>query len=293
VERGSDHAIRRTARDLAISAIILTQDESRNIGRCLRTMERVRDLIIVDSGSRDDTLERARVVRPDVRIYTHAFVDFGDQRTWALDNTEPRFQWVLFVDADEFCTPEFLEEVGAFVSNPMNYVGAYVAGRNYFLGRWLRYSSLYPSYQLRLLHRDYVRFRKEGHGQREVSDGPFTYLHQGWTHEPFSKGVERWIDRHNRYSTEEVANLASLRAAPLRLGELITGDAVARRRSLRILGAKVPGRPLWRFVYAYLLRLAFWTARRVSSIVPCCLLIPYTYRQSMWRPRMSAGLTAG
>lgn len=242
---------------IPLTAIVLTQDEAINIEPCLRAMARIDDIVIVDSGSTDNTLDLARTVRPDARIFHHPFQDFGDQRNWALDCTEPRHPWILFVDADEYCDPELLDEIAAFIHNPGSMVGGFIAGRNYFLGRWLKYSTMYPSYQLRLLRHGQVRYRKEGHGQREVTDGPLCYFHAGWRHEGLSKGVAQWIARHNRYSTDEVALILRLRGESLSWRELIDRDPIMRRRALKRVGAKLPFRPLTRFLYAYGVRKGF------------------------------------
>src|SRR5262249_24436901 len=159
-----------------------------NIQACLTCLAEIDDVVVVDAGSTDDTLALAREARPDVRIFTHSFKDFGDQRNWALDNTMPRHGWVLFVDADEFCTAELIHEVVRFVADPGPHVGAHIAGRNYFLGRWLKHATMFPSYQLRLLKLGAVRYRKEGHGQIEVMETQGHYLKEGWRHEAFSKG---------------------------------------------------------------------------------------------------------
>lgn len=243
------------------TAIILTQDEAVNIRACVAALARVEDVVIVDSGSRDDTLALARAERPAIRVFEHPFQDFGDQRNWALDHTEPRHDWVLFVDADEFCDPELLDEIAGFIANPGETVGGYVAGRNYFLGTWLRYSTMYPSYQLRLLKRGQVRYRKEGHGQREVTDGPLRYLRYGWRHEGFSKGLHQWVARHNQYSTDEVELIQRLRAEPMRVREWVSREPLTRRRALKRLGARLPGRPLLRFLYTYVLRRGFLDGR--------------------------------
>lgn len=250
-----------SASRVPVTAIILTQDEAVNIRRCLAALSWAEDVVIVDSGSRDDTIELARLERPEVRVFTHPFKDFGDQRNWALDHTSVEHDWVLFVDADEFCDPELAEEIAAFIESPGSAVGGFVAGRNHFLGKWLRYSTMYPSYQLRLLLRGRVRYRKEGHGQRELAEGPLLYLRHGWRHEGFSKGVHQWIARHNQYSTDEVELIERLRSEPLRLGECLSTDALVRRRALKRLGARLPARPLMRFLYTYVLRLGFLDGR--------------------------------
>ncbi len=245
----------RSKDPIALTTIILTQDEAVNIGSCLECLARVDDVVLVDSGSRDETLRIAHAARPDVRFFEHSFEDFGKQRNWALDHAAPKHPWVLFVDADEFCDETLLDEISEFIARPGEYVGGYIAGRNYFLGRWLKYSTMYPSYQLRLLKLGEVRFRKEGHGQKEITEGALLYLRAGWRHEGFSKGVHQWIERHNQYSTDEVDLILRLRAEPLTLRDLLSRDPITRRRALKRLGARLPFRVLNRFVYTYFFRL--------------------------------------
>jgi glycosyltransferase involved in cell wall biosynthesis len=256
---------------LPLTAIVLTLDEAANIRRCLECLARVEDVAILDSGSSDGTLDIARAARPDVRVYARPFTDFGDQRNYAIDHCSGRFDWILFVDADEFCTDPFLDEVAALVADPADKVGAFVAGRNYFLGTWLKHSTLFPSYQLRLLRRGHVRYRKEGHGQREMTDGPLHYFTEGWRHEGFSKGVAQWIDRHNRYSTEEIDLEWRLANEPLRLSEALSRDAIVRRRALKRLAARLPMRPLVQFLYLYVLRRGFLDG--YAGLIYCVMML--------------------
>jgi glycosyltransferase involved in cell wall biosynthesis len=256
-----------------LTAIVLTQDEATNIGLCLHAMAHVDDVVIVDSGSTDGTLDLARAIRPDVRVFYHPFQDFGDQRNWALDDCEPRHEWVLFVDADEFCDPELLDEIDAFIRNPGPRVGGFIAGRNYFLGRWLKHTTMYPSYQLRLLKLGQVRYRKEGHGQREVTDGSLHYFKAGWRHEGFSKGVAQWIERHNQYSSDEVELILRLRSEPLIWRGMIDSDPILRRRAFKGLGARMPFRPLARFIYTYVLKLGFLDG--YSGFLYCLLRVAH------------------
>jgi len=232
-----------------------------NIARCISCLSRAEDIIIVDSGSTDDTAKIAKATRSDVRIFEHPFEDFGAQRNWALDETSPKHDWVLFVDADEFCDDAFLDEVAEFLSDSRNYVGAYVAGRNYFLGRWLKYSTFFPSYQFRLVKRGEARFEKQGHGQKELMDGPHYYFEHGWRHEAFSKGVSEWIARHNWYSSEEIALMRDLQAEPLRPFSILSQVPTVRRGFLRRLSAKLPFVPVLMFFYMYVLRVGFLDGR--------------------------------
>jgi glycosyltransferase involved in cell wall biosynthesis len=242
---------------LPVSVIILTYNEATNIQDCLSHLKWTDDVIVVDSNSDDATLELATNVRPDVRTFVNSFSDFGQQRNWALDNTRPRYHWILFLDADERCTPRLAEAIADAINSAEDKVGFYLTCRNVFLDRWLKRCTLYPSWQLRLLRHGEVRYRKEGHGQRELTDGPLGYIEEPYDHYGFSKGVAAWIDRHNGYSTNEVELIERLRREPLQLRDVFRRDPVLRRRCLKRLAARVGFRPFLRFFYLYIVRRGF------------------------------------
>src|SRR5262245_48009180 len=75
---------------IPITAIVLAYNEAINIEPCLGAMADISDVVIVDSNSTDDTVAVAKHVRPDVRVFSNPFKDFGEQRNWALDNCSPR-----------------------------------------------------------------------------------------------------------------------------------------------------------------------------------------------------------
>lgn len=255
---------------MPVTAIVLTLNEERNIARCLGCLERVEDMVVVDSYSNDGTVDAARKVRPDVRVFEKVFQDFGEQRNWALSNTSPVFEWILFIDADEFCTEELLSEISDLIRNPGDLKGAYIAGRNYLLGRWLKRSTMYPFYQFRLLRKGAAYFEKSGHGQKEVVSGEVAYLHNSWRHEAFSKGVSEWISRHNGYSTEEAALLLQYRNEAVGWCKLLGGDAIERRRQLKRLSALMPMRPMLRFLYLYIYKRGFLDG--YPGFLYCCLV---------------------
>lgn len=242
---------------LPLTAIVLTWNEQNNITACLEHLDWAEDIVVLDSFSDDRTIEVARAACPRVRVFQHAFTDFGQQRNWALDHCMPRHDWILFLDADELATPELVREIEKAIENPGDSVGFYLTCRNYFLGRWIRRCTFYPSWQLRLLRLGQVRFRKEGHGQREVATGRLEYLRAPYEHHGFSKGVNHWIARHNRYSSDEIELIGRLRSEPLRLGDLLSTDAVRRRRCLKRLAARAGFRPVLRFFYIYVIRGGF------------------------------------
>ena len=265
--------VNQTPTQFPLSIIVLTYNEADNIEACLATVDWADDVIVVDSGSTDATLERAKQTRANVRIFQHPFQDFGEQRNWALDETHPKHPWILFLDADERCNADCSAAIRAAVTSPGHQIGFYLTYRNFFLGRWLKRCTLYPSWQLRLLKLGEVRFQKEGHGQREVSTGPLGYIREPYDHYGFSKGVAHWIERHNRYSSDEVELLRRLRGEPLQLLDLVRGGAIARRRCIKRIGARMWFRPLMRFFYVYFLRRGFLDGR--AGLVYCLLRVAH------------------
>jgi glycosyltransferase involved in cell wall biosynthesis len=238
-----------------LTAIILTQDEAANIRGCIERLDWVKDVVLLDSGSTDETIAIAKDTRADVRVFSHWFTDFGAQRNWALDHTGP-LEWVLFLDADEHCTEPCATCIQEAVKSPAEFVGYYLAARNFFLGTWIRRSTMHPSWQLRLLKLGQVRFQRRGHGQQEVTEGPLGRLAVPYDHYPFSKGVSGWIERHNRYSSMEGELILALREQPMGLADLFQGDPVKRRRCLKRIFARMQiTRPLVMFLYTYFIRL--------------------------------------
>lgn len=247
---------------IPVTVIILTYNEEINIARCVQALEHFSEVIVVDSGSSDATCRILAEEFPQVRLLTHHFEDFGQQRNWAIDHSDPKHEWILFVDADEFMDPPLAEEIRAFVDAPGPAVGAFIAGRSYFLGAWIRRSTYFPTYQLRLLKSGSVRYERAGHGQQEVTEGEVVYLKQTWRHEAFSKGVEDWISRHNRYSTTEIDLIVHLRSEPISFKRLGLGKPVQKRRELKKIGARIPCRALGTFVYGYFWRRGFMDGLR-------------------------------
>lgn len=244
-----------------ITIIILTHNEEANIAACLACLDWADDIVLLDSGSTDSTIEHAKAARPDIRIFDHPFTDFGDQRNWALDHTQPRHEWILFVDADERITPACASTIQEAVKAPGDKAGFYLTCRNFFMDRWIKHCTLYPSWQLRLLKKGFVRYRKEGHGQREVTDRPLGYIREPYDHFGFSKGLEHWKARHALYAANEAVLIHRLRSEPFALRDLFSPDPVTRRRGLKRLAARTPFRPFMRFCYIYIWRRGFLDGR--------------------------------
>lgn len=243
---------------MSLTVAILTKDEAVNITACLDSLDWVEDIVVLDSGSTDGTLDIVRDYPRLVRIYDNPFMDFGAQRNWVIDHVSPIGEWILFMDADERSTPAFSNAViTAVAGNDNEYSGYYLTCRNWFQGRWLKYSALRPTWQLRLFLNGKVRFRKEGHGQREVTDGRLGYINEPYDHYPFNKGVDFWLDRHMNYIAEETELLHRMRQEPLLIKKLFSNDPIEARRSAKRLVARAPYLRLMIFPYLYIMQKGF------------------------------------
>ncbi|MBE9208491.1 glycosyltransferase family 2 protein [Nostoc sp. LEGE 06077] len=234
------------------SIYILTYNEELDIAPCIESAMLSDDIIVVDSCSSDRTVEIAS--RYPIRVVQHAFESHGRQRTWMLESIPPKYEWVYILEADERMTPELFAECTQAMQNP-NYIGYYVAERVMFMNRWIRYSTQYPRYQMRLFRHGKVWFTDYGHTEREVCEGATSFLKETYPHYTCGKGLSRWIEKHNRYSTDEAQEtLHQLENGKVDWRDLFFGKTeVERRRALKDLSLRLPARPFLRFLYMYFL----------------------------------------
>ena len=227
-----------------VSVVILTQDEQVNIGPCLDSCGWSDDVHVLDSGSTDRTVAIAESM--GAKVHHHPFESFGAQRNWAIDNIPLRHDWVFHLDADERFTRPLVEEMQRRLAASPSEAGFYVPSKLILLGRWLRRCGGYPTYQMRLFHKRRMRFIDYGHGQREKTDGKVGRLDEPYLHHNFSKGLDDWFARHNRYSALEAREMLRESGTALRLRDLLGSDPVARRRALKRLWYRMPMRPFLR-----------------------------------------------
>jgi glycosyltransferase involved in cell wall biosynthesis len=234
------------------SIYILTHNEEIDIAACIESAMLSDEIIVVDSISSDRTIEIAQ--QYPVRIVQHPFESHGRQRTWMLRELETKHQWVYILEADERMTPELFQECLQAIKS-QEYIGYYVAERVIFMNQWIRRSTQYPRYQMRLFRKDKVWFTDYGHTEREVCDGATGFLQQTYPHYTCSKGLNRWIEKHNRYSRDEAAEtLRQLKSGSVSWQNLFFGQTeVEKRRALKDLSLRLPFRPLVRFLYMYFL----------------------------------------
>jgi len=241
---------------MSLSVLILTSNEETNLPVCLDALQWCDDIVVLDSYSSDRTVEIAK--QSGARVYQRGFDSFAAQRNWGLASISFRHEWVFHLDADEVFTEGLLNEIRRTTPGT-SYDAFHVPSKMMFLGKWLRFSGMYPTYQVRLTRRERFRFRQVGHGQKEdIEQLRIGTLREPYLHYSFSKGLSDWFYRHNWYSSLEAEETLRNRKADIQDWKgLISANGPRRRRSLRTLSSRLPFRPLIRFVYMYFLRLGF------------------------------------
>ncbi len=151
-----------------LSVIIIALNQEANIGDCLASVSFADDIVVVDTGSTDRTVELARAYTD--RVLTTDWQGFGRTKNYALD--QARGDWVFSLDTDERVPPALQAEILATVAADGPLDGYRVARKNYFCGRWIRHLGWYPDYTLRLFRRDRGRFRDREVHEEVVVDGP-------------------------------------------------------------------------------------------------------------------------
>ena len=255
----------------SFSILVLSLDEEENISSCLDSVSFCDDVVVLDSFSRDDTVKLAS--RTGARVVQRSFDSFAGQRNFAMETIPFAHPWVFHLDADERFTEPLRSACEQAVAAD-RHSAYFVPARVIFMGRWLRWSSLYPSYQVRLVKVGELRFTQVGHGQQEewAARGIGT-LNEPYLHQVLSRGLEEWIERHNRYSSLEAEEILDGGGRGTAGGFLSTSSPVARRRALKAMAAWMPARPALRFCYMYLFRLGFLDGQ--AGLAYCRLMALY------------------
>ncbi|MHB8174813.1 MAG: glycosyltransferase family 2 protein [Nitrospirota bacterium] len=257
-----------------ISILILTLNEEDNLRACLESVKWSDDIVVLDSGSSDRTTEIAGEY--GVRVIKRPFDNELNQRTFSLREISFKYPWVYNPDADEITTGELRDEMLRAVTNGQHPEVAYrVRFKTMFMGRWLRYSSLYPTWVMRLFRPEKISFRRTTNLQY-ICDGPEGHLQGHLIHRTFNKGFDAWFHKHNVYSHFEAREaLESIGVGSLDWRGVFNGDPVRRRRALKELSFRLPLRPLLRFCYMFVLRRGFLDG--YPGFAYCMLLAIYEY----------------
>lgn len=256
-----------------ISVVILTLNEETNLSSCLDSVRWCDDLVVFDSSSTDATVRIAKAA--GARVFQRPFDNYAAQRNAALTEVDYKYEWVLMVDADERWDRSLFEEISEAIRNKDQQVCLYHFRRkDFFRGKWLRRSTAYPTWFGRLVRLGRVWVEREINEEYHT-DGKFGYLDGHFVHYPFNKGLTFWMERHNRYSSMEAARLVEETQESLKLSGLFSKNPVARRKSLKQLAHRLPGRPLIVFLYLYIFRQGFLDGS--PGLTYCLLRAIYEY----------------
>ncbi len=216
-----------------ITPLVLTWNEESNIGRTLKMLEWAREVVVIDSGSTDRTLEILRGFSR-VRVLHREFDSFANQCNYGLDQIES--DWVLSLDADYVLTDPLVSELDRL--QPREDDAGYSASFGYCVeGRRLR-SSLYPPRTV-LYRRQLARYEQDGHCHHVRIDGRVGRLQSVILHDD-RKPLSRWLAAQDKYAKLEAEKLLSLPAEGLHFND--------RVRRTMILG------PVLVFFYTLLFR---------------------------------------
>lgn len=214
--------IRRMSGPLPLSLCVITRDAAAQLAECLASVPFAGEIVVVDSGSEDHTVEIA--TRFGARVLSQTWLGFGPQKNFAVK--QARHDWVLCLDADESLSPQLASSVRAAFANgapPAAIAGYTMARRNRFLGRWLAHGEGYPDWNLRLFDRRRACWSDDPVHENVVADGHVERIEGDLMHAS-AESLDAYMAKQNRYTTLQAealharggrAGVAQLVASPL------------------------------------------------------------------------------
>ena len=222
---------------MKLSAIVITRDNERTIGRCIESLAWAGEIVVVDSGSTDRTVEICRALGAQVHT-TSDWPGHGPQKNRALDQAGGA--WVLSIDSDEWVTPELRSEIERVLAALDAAPGYAIPRRSSFCGRFMRHSGWWPDYVVRLFRRDAGRFTDDHTHERLVVNGRIGRLREPIMHEAITD-LDQMLTKMNAYSSSSAAM------------------KLERRERGTLLAGVLHG--AWAFFRTYFLRLGFLDGR--------------------------------
>ena len=235
-----------------VSVLILTKNEEINIERCIRSVSWSDDIVVFDSFSDDRTVELAEQL--GARVIQRKFDNWSAHQNWGVENIKFKHPWVYYTDADETCDDQLREELLALEQRGASFAAFQVRRKDYFMGRWLKRSQLYPTWITRVFRPEKIRYERLVNPVAVV-EGETGQLDGHIIHYPFSHGVGHWFERHNKYAQMEAMDLVEEVAQAVKVSDFFSRDAAVKRRALKTLAYKMPGRPVLMFFYLYFFRM--------------------------------------
>ncbi|MHC4585043.1 MAG: glycosyltransferase family 2 protein [Planctomycetota bacterium] len=254
------------------SAVVLTLNEAENLPRCINSLHWCNEVVALDSGSTDETLETAKQLGS--RVYVHVQsppFNIAQQRNWALSNCDLQGDWVLFLDADEVVPEKLAEEILRVCATDEDRFHAYeLTPRYLFWGKWLKRTQGFPNWHARLVRKGAARY-DGGVWEHFAAGTRFGRIAEPYDHHANSKGFSDWLKRHDRYSSWDAERIAEY---------IETGRpevfGTERKRRLRWLAAAFwPFRFIARFFHMYVFRGGFLEG--MPALVFCLMYSMYEF----------------
>jgi glycosyltransferase involved in cell wall biosynthesis len=247
-----------------LSVLIPTKNEIANIAACIESARWADEVVVVDSGSADGTLEVARA-RAD-RVLEHAYENSAAQKNWALPQLTHR--WVLIVDADERVTPALRAEIEAVLADPTRADGYWIRRDNHFIGRPIRGAGWQRDKVLRLFDRTKGAYQPlHVHAEVEVR-GRIGFLRERLTHDTY-RNLDQYFEKFLRYTRWSAADL--------------------KARGVRASGPRLFLRPIGRFLRQYVLEGGFRYGRHGLVLCMLAAFSVFTKYARRWEDEVHGG----
>src|SRR5579863_8293617 len=226
---------------MQITATIVTLNEERNIARAIESLRCADEVVVVDSGSTDQTREIA--IRLGARVIEEPWRGYARQKNFAAASAEN--EWILAIDADEAITPELEAEILTLKKDGVRFDGYSFPRLAQYLGRWIRHSGWYPDRKVRLYDRRKAEWVGEYVHESVRVHGASGELHGNLLHFTCASLSEhlRTLDRYTSLAARELE---------------VQGKAVTMRH--------LTLDPAWTFFRTYVLQRGFLDGRQGLAI---------------------------
>ncbi len=179
-----------------LSVTIITLNEESRIEKCINSVSFADEIIVVDSGSSDRTVEIAN--KAGARVIHKGWLGYGRQKQFAVEQATN--DWVLCLDADEWLSPELSQSIQKVLERRPVFSAYQFPRRNRFMGRWLRYGEGYPDWSLRLFDRNHASWSEDEVHEKVVPDGDVGKVSGDLMHES-EETMKQYLEKQNNYTT--------------------------------------------------------------------------------------------
>jgi (heptosyl)LPS beta-1,4-glucosyltransferase len=179
-----------------LTVTVITLNESRHIDAALDSVSWADEIVVIDSGSTDDTVDRAR--RRGARVEVRSWPGYGTQKNYAASVAS--HDWILSLDADERVTPSLAADIRRLLSETPLHRGYRIPRMTWYLGRWIRSTDWYPDHQLRLYDRRFGRWSERRVHESVTLDGTPGVLAHDLEHYAY-RDVSHHLATIDRYTT--------------------------------------------------------------------------------------------